>query len=242
MRIFLLNPPIHPPTHPQVPYVDVCDDARLATVAKSLSGQAQEAGVAATISAGIWPGIDQLMAVEVSYSYDSSSLDVHTERRCRAVPHGVSAEMRALPATSTSILEFATLTVATYHKRPKPVHIYRTTVCRDCCTAWHRTRSRAKTSLYASGCSFFRFPDSSAFWCILRVVRTGGKMCFLCTISTAIPISLSSRSLLSHLLGGLGGWVRRNYRRAKCWAGPRRWSRLIFRRTPRARETRVRPS
>eukprot|EP00752_Nemacystus_decipiens_P007293 g6525.t2 len=48
----------------KVPYVDVCDDARLATVAKALSGRAQEAGVAATISAGIWPGVDQLMAVE----------------------------------------------------------------------------------------------------------------------------------------------------------------------------------
>lgn len=45
--------------------MDVCDDARLATVAKALSGKAQEAGVAATISAGIWPGVDQLMAVEV---------------------------------------------------------------------------------------------------------------------------------------------------------------------------------
>lgn len=49
----------------QVPYVDVCDDARLATVAKALGEKAQQAGVAATISAGIWPGIDQLMAVEV---------------------------------------------------------------------------------------------------------------------------------------------------------------------------------
>lgn len=49
----------------QVPYVDVCDDARLATVAKALNDKAQEAGVSATISAGIWPGIDQLMAVEV---------------------------------------------------------------------------------------------------------------------------------------------------------------------------------
>lgn len=49
----------------QVPYVDVCDDARLATVAKGLNEKAQKAGVAATISAGIWPGIDQLMAVEV---------------------------------------------------------------------------------------------------------------------------------------------------------------------------------
>ncbi|CAM9618718.1 unnamed protein product, partial [Ectocarpus sp. 12 AP-2014] len=48
----------------QVPYVDVCDDARLATVAKTLNDKAQEAGVSATISAGIWPGIDQLMAVE----------------------------------------------------------------------------------------------------------------------------------------------------------------------------------
>ncbi|CAN0575179.1 unnamed protein product, partial [Ectocarpus sp. 12 AP-2014] len=48
-----------------VPYVDVCDDARLATVAKTLNDKAQEAGVSATISAGIWPGIDQLMAVEV---------------------------------------------------------------------------------------------------------------------------------------------------------------------------------
>lgn len=58
---------IHPPARPpaQVPYVDVCDDARLATVAKALGGKAQEAGVAATISAGIWPGVDQLMAVEV---------------------------------------------------------------------------------------------------------------------------------------------------------------------------------
>ncbi|CAN0552470.1 unnamed protein product, partial [Ectocarpus sp. 8 AP-2014] len=46
-------------------YVDVCDDARLATVAKALNEKAQEAGVSATISAGIWPGIDQLMAVEV---------------------------------------------------------------------------------------------------------------------------------------------------------------------------------
>lgn len=50
---------------PKVPYVDVCDDARLATVAKGLHERAQEAGVPATISAGIWPGIDQLMAVEV---------------------------------------------------------------------------------------------------------------------------------------------------------------------------------
>ena len=49
----------------QVPYVDVCDDARLALVAKGLNAEAQAAGVAATISAGIWPGIDQLMAVEV---------------------------------------------------------------------------------------------------------------------------------------------------------------------------------
>lgn len=49
----------------QVPYVDVCDDAGLATVAKGLNERAQEAGVAATISAGIWPGVDQLMAVEV---------------------------------------------------------------------------------------------------------------------------------------------------------------------------------
>ncbi|CAM9910938.1 unnamed protein product [Ectocarpus sp. 12 AP-2014] len=48
----------------KVPYVDVCDDARLATVAKTLNDKAQEAGVSATISAGIWPGIDQLMAVE----------------------------------------------------------------------------------------------------------------------------------------------------------------------------------
>lgn len=48
-----------------MPYVDVCDDARLATVAKALGGKAREAGVPATISAGIWPGIDQLMAVEV---------------------------------------------------------------------------------------------------------------------------------------------------------------------------------
>lgn len=45
--------------------MDVCDDAGLATVAKALNGKAREAGVAATISAGIWPGIDQLMAVEV---------------------------------------------------------------------------------------------------------------------------------------------------------------------------------
>lgn len=51
----------------QVPYVDVCDDARLATVAKGLGQKAQDAGVSATISAGIWPGIDQLMAVEVRY-------------------------------------------------------------------------------------------------------------------------------------------------------------------------------
>lgn len=59
-------PTNNPPTQPaQVPYVDVCDDARLATVAKALGGKAQEAGVAATISAGIWPGVDQLMAVEV---------------------------------------------------------------------------------------------------------------------------------------------------------------------------------
>ncbi|CAN0466567.1 unnamed protein product [Ascophyllum nodosum] len=48
----------------KVPYVDVCDDARLALVAKGLNAEAQAAGVAATISAGIWPGIDQLMAVE----------------------------------------------------------------------------------------------------------------------------------------------------------------------------------
>eukprot|EP00904_Undaria_pinnatifida_P012410 jgi/Undpi1/829/HiC_scaffold_10.g04293.m1 len=48
----------------KVPYVDVCDDAGLATVAKGLCGRAEEAGVAATISAGIWPGVDQLMAVE----------------------------------------------------------------------------------------------------------------------------------------------------------------------------------
>ncbi|CAM9708080.1 unnamed protein product, partial [Ectocarpus fasciculatus] len=49
---------------PLVPYVDVCDDARLAMVAKALNEKSQEAGVSATISAGIWPGIDQLMAVE----------------------------------------------------------------------------------------------------------------------------------------------------------------------------------
>ncbi|CAN0539417.1 unnamed protein product, partial [Ectocarpus sp. 12 AP-2014] len=57
--------PFQRKTRPEVPYVDVCDDARLATVAKTLNDKAQEAGVSATISAGIWPGIDQLMAVEV---------------------------------------------------------------------------------------------------------------------------------------------------------------------------------
>lgn len=48
----------------KVPYVDVCDDARLAVMAKGLHQKAQEAGVPATISAGIWPGVDQLMAVQ----------------------------------------------------------------------------------------------------------------------------------------------------------------------------------
>ncbi|CAM9602417.1 unnamed protein product [Discosporangium mesarthrocarpum] len=48
----------------KVDYVDVCDDARLAQVAKELGGAANDAGVSATISAGIWPGVDQLMAVE----------------------------------------------------------------------------------------------------------------------------------------------------------------------------------
>lgn len=57
--------PTYLPLGEQIPYVDVCDDARLATAAKELSGRAQEEGVPATISAGIWPGIDQLMAVEV---------------------------------------------------------------------------------------------------------------------------------------------------------------------------------
>ncbi|CAM9249506.1 unnamed protein product [Chrysoparadoxa australica] len=48
----------------RVPYVDVCDDAVVAANAKLLSPKAQELGVPAVISTGIWPGVDQLMALE----------------------------------------------------------------------------------------------------------------------------------------------------------------------------------
>ncbi|CAN0220582.1 unnamed protein product, partial [Phaeothamnion confervicola] len=43
---------------------DVCDDAKLAVVAKGLGPAAVAAGVPAVISAGIWPGVDQIMALE----------------------------------------------------------------------------------------------------------------------------------------------------------------------------------
>lgn len=47
-----------------VPYVDVCDDRDLAKEAKKLSQSAEKAGVTAIISAGIWPGVSSLLAVD----------------------------------------------------------------------------------------------------------------------------------------------------------------------------------
>lgn len=67
----------------QVPYVDVCDDARLAVVAKGLQQKAQEAGVPATISAGIWPGVDQLMAVQAR---DNETSQDHLSCALQALP------------------------------------------------------------------------------------------------------------------------------------------------------------
>eukprot|EP00612_Vaucheria_litorea_P000162 CAMPEP_0171451642 /NCGR_PEP_ID=MMETSP0945-20130129/67_1 /TAXON_ID=109269 /ORGANISM="Vaucheria litorea, Strain CCMP2940" /LENGTH=407 /DNA_ID=CAMNT_0011976147 /DNA_START=104 /DNA_END=1323 /DNA_ORIENTATION=+ len=48
-----------------IDYVDVCDDSKAADSAKLLAESANRKNkVSAVISAGIWPGIDQLMAVE----------------------------------------------------------------------------------------------------------------------------------------------------------------------------------
>lgn len=45
-------------------YVDVCDDSKVGEAAKKMMELAKSKGVSAIISAGIWPGVDQLMAVE----------------------------------------------------------------------------------------------------------------------------------------------------------------------------------
>jgi len=47
-----------------VAYVDVCDEWELAVAAKEMEGEAAEAGVAAVVSSGIWPGVSALMAAE----------------------------------------------------------------------------------------------------------------------------------------------------------------------------------
>ena len=49
----------------KIPYVDVCDEYELAVAAKQeLETKAQQTGVPAVISSGIWPGVSALMASE----------------------------------------------------------------------------------------------------------------------------------------------------------------------------------
>ncbi|CAI5499892.1 unnamed protein product [Closterium sp. Naga37s-1] len=63
---FLPSPhsPNNPPP-PQTPYVDVCDDVAYAGNARSLHGAAVAAGVPAITTAGIYPGVSNLMAAEL---------------------------------------------------------------------------------------------------------------------------------------------------------------------------------
>lgn len=47
-----------------IPYVDVCDEKQLCKAANERDALAKTAGVAAIVSAGIWPGVSALIAAE----------------------------------------------------------------------------------------------------------------------------------------------------------------------------------
>lgn len=80
-----------------VPYLDVCDDTAYSQLAKSLHGRAQAAGVPAITTAGIYPGVSNVMAAhmislarkeydsEFNYVADSSSSSPEAPRPQRVL-------------------------------------------------------------------------------------------------------------------------------------------------------------
>ena len=52
-----LLPHATPSPPPQTPYIDVCDDVDFSRMARSLHSSAQQAGVPAVTTTGIYPGV-----------------------------------------------------------------------------------------------------------------------------------------------------------------------------------------
>ena len=63
----------------KVPYLDVCDDAEYAQRARKLSEEAKAAGVPAITSAGIYPGVSNVMAAEMIATNRTSAAERKVE-------------------------------------------------------------------------------------------------------------------------------------------------------------------